>query len=136
MLSIPAIAPPDIILWAMGYFRAALEARPEPVASSADVLDEVPNPRRPRMVVIESDGGNRLDTVRFAQRLRFQVWGSTKQEAADLALIVYALTASCPTGLPVSAVSNLAGPFRVADESGQPKMFFTAELVVKGSVLI
>lgn len=136
MLPLPAVAPPDVILWATGYYRAALEARAETVANTAFVSDEVPNPRRPRMVVIESDGGNRLDYVRFAQRLRFQVWGSTKKEAIDLALIVYALTAACPTGIPVCAVSDLAGPFRVADESGQPKQFLTAELIIKGASLV
>jgi len=134
-LPLPAIAPPDIVLWATGYFRDALEARPEPVASAAYVSDEVPNPRRPVMVVIEGDGGPRLDYVRSAQRIRIQVWAGSKKDAADLALIVYALTAACPTGIPVCAVSNLAGPFRVADESGQPKQFLTAELIVKGSTL-
>jgi len=131
---LPAIAPPDAILWAMGYYRDALAARPEPVASSASVSDEVPNPRRPSMVVIESDGGNRLDYVRSTCRLRFQVWGPTKKDAADLALIVYALTAASPDGSPVCAVSDLAGPYRVADPSGQPKQFLTAELIVKGAL--
>ena len=134
-LPLPAIAPPDVILWATGYYRDALEARPEPVASGAYVSDEVPNPRRAAMVVIESDGGNRLDTVRSTARLRFQVWAGSKKDAADLALIVYALTAACPDGNPVCAVSDLAGPYRVADDSGQPKQFLTCELIVKGADL-
>lgn len=131
-MPLPAIAPPDIILWATGYFRAALAARTEPVATAAFVSDEIPNPRRPVMVVIESDGGPRLDYVRSAVRLRFQVWGATKKDATDLALIVYALIAACPNGAPVCGVSALAGPWRVADESGQPKMFLTAELLIRG----
>lgn len=135
-MSLPAIAPPDVILWATAHFRAALAARPEPVAATAFVGDEVPNPRRPAMVVIESDGGPRLDYVRSAVRLRFQVWGATKKDATDLALIVYALVAACPDGAPVCAVSALAGPWRVADESDQPKMFLTAELIVRGANLI
>ena len=135
MLPLPAIAPPDIILWATGYFRAALAARAEPVAQAAYVSDEVPNPRRPVMVVIESDGGPRLDMVRSAQRLRFQVWAVSKKDASDLALIVYALVAACPDGTPVCAVSAMAGPWRVADESGQPKQFLTCELIVKGADL-
>lgn len=135
MLPLPAIAPPDVILWATTYFRAALNARPEPVADTAFVSDEIPNPRRPAMVVIESDGGPRLDYVRSAVRLRFQVWGATKKDATDLALILYALVAACPTGSPVCAVTELAGPWRVADESDQPKMFLTAELIVRGADL-
>jgi len=135
MMPLPAIAPPDIILWATGYFRAALAARPEAVATTAFVSDEIPNPRRPAMVVIESDGGPRLDYVRSAQRLRFQVWGATKKDATDLALILYALVAACPNGTPVCAVSALAGPWRVADESDQPKMFLTCELIVRGADL-
>jgi len=135
MLPLPAIAPPDIILWATGYFRAALNARSEPVASAAFVSDEVPNPRHPAMVVIESDGGPRLDMVRSAVRLRFQVWGASKKDATDLALIVYALVAACPDGTLVCAVSALAGPWRVADESDQPKMFLTAELILRGDSL-
>ena len=134
-MALPAIAPPDVILWATTYFRAALAARPEPVAQAAFVSDEVPNPRVPVMVVIESDGGPRLDYVRSAVRLRFQVWAGSKKDATDLALIVYALAAACPTGVPVCAVSALAGPWRVADESGQPKQFLTAELVVRGATL-
>lgn len=134
-MPLPAIAPPDVILWATTYFRAALNARLEPVAATAFVSDEVPNPRRPAMVVIESDGGPRLDYVRSAVRLRFQVWGATKKDATDLALIVYALVAACPNGAPVCAVSALAGPWRVADESDQPKQFLTAELVLRGDSL-
>ena len=134
-MPLPAIAPPDIILWATGYFRTALHARTEAVASTAFVSDEIPNPRRPAMVVIESDGGPRLDYVRSAQRLRFQVWGATKKDATDLALIVYALVAACPNGTPVCAVSSLAGPWRVADESDQPKVFLTAELITRGVTL-
>ena len=134
-MPLPAIAPPDIILWATGYFRAALAARTEPVATAAFVSDEIPNPRRPVMVVIESDGGPRLDYVRSAVRLRFQVWGVTKKDATDLALIVYALVAACPNGAPVCGVSALAGPWRVADESGQPKMFLTCELILRGATV-
>lgn len=134
-MPLPAIAPPDIVLWATGYFRAALNARLEPVAATAFVSDEIPNPRRLAMVVIESDGGPRLDYVRSAARLRFQVWGATKKDATDLALIVYALIAACPNGAPVCAVSALAGPWRVADESDQPKMFLTCELILRGANL-
>ena len=134
-MTLPAIAPPDVILWATTYFRAALAARLEPVAAAAFVSDEVPNPRRAVMVVIESDGGPRLDFVRSTVRLRFQVWAGSKKDVTDLALILYALVAACPNGAPVCAVSALAGPWRVVDESGQPKMFLTAELVVRGSTL-
>lgn len=132
-MPLPMIAPPDVILWATSHFRTALHARTEPVAVAAVVSDEVPNPRVPAMVIIESDGGPRLDYVRSAARLRFQVWGATKKDATDLALIVYALVAACPDGSPVCAVSALAGPWRVADE--QPKMFLTAELIMRGDSL-
>ena len=135
-MPLPAVAPPDVVLWATGYFRAALAARPELYADDVFVSDAVPSTRRARMVVIESDGGPKLDVVRIVQRLRFQVWAGSWQETTNLALLVYGLVVACPGGsTPVLAVTGVNGPFRVADPSGDPKSFLNAELLVRGSDL-
>lgn len=123
---------PDVELWATGYLRTALAARPEAWASAAWVDIKVPNPRHDRMVIVRRDGGPRLDTVREAARLTVRTWGKTEKEAADLARLVRALLSSSADGDPVCRVIDQSGPSAVPDESGQPLRVFVLELIVRG----
>ena len=127
----PVIVFPDVELWAAGYLRSALAARPESFAD-AHVGISVPSPREDRMVIVRRDGGPRLDTTREAARLGVRVWATTDQEATDLARLVRALLWMSPDGDPVCRVTDLSGPSSVPDESGQPLRFFSMELVVRG----
>lgn len=132
---LPAVVFPDVELWATGWLRTALAARPEAYAANVFVGTAVPSTRRDRMVTIRRDGGPRLDATREAARLGVNVWGKTEQEASDLARLVRALLWAAPDGNPVCRVDELAGPSPVADESGQPRRFLTFELTVRGSDL-
>lgn len=124
---------PDVELWATGWLRAALAARAEPYATDVLVGVVVPTTRRPRMVMVRRDGGRRLDATREAPRLGINVWGSSEQEAGDLARLVAALLWAAPDGSPVLRASQLAGPSPVAD--AQPRRYMTFELVVRGTDL-
>ena len=122
----------DIDLWATGYLRAALIARTEPYTDDVFVDRKIPNPRRDRMVIARRDGGPRLDAVREAPRLGIGVWAMTDQDAIDLALMTSALFCASPDGLPVCKVTQMLGPTPVPDESGQPRLYMTFELITKG----
>lgn len=124
---------PDVELWATGWLRAALAGRPEPYAADVLVGVVVPTTRRPRMVMFRRDGGPRLDATREAARLGVNVWGSSEQEASNLARLVAALLWAAPDGNPVCKATQLAGPSPVADE--QPRRYMTFELVVRGTDL-
>lgn len=130
---LPVVVFPDVELWATGYLRSALASRPEPYAASVFVGTTVPSTRRDRMVTVRRDGGPRLDVAREAARLGVNVWGSTEQEASDLARLVRALLWAAPDGDPVCKVTELSGPSPIADESGQPRRYATFELIVRGA---
>jgi hypothetical protein len=85
------------------------------------------------MVVVRRDGGPRLDVTRDQARLTVRVWGSTEQEATDLARLVAALLWAAPTGEPVIRVTQPTGPSPVADDSRQPLRLQTFELIVRGT---
>lgn len=128
------VAPPDLVKWGMPYLRTALAGRSEPVAASVLVSYTVPDPRQPKMVILESDGGHRLSGLRFAVRLRAQVWAATEKDTADLAQLVYGVLSGAPGSGPVVAVSDSSGPFRVADPDS-PKQFLNFEFITSPVVL-
>lgn len=124
---------PDVELWATSWLRTALAGRTEAYAADVLVGVTLPSTRRPRMVMFRRDGGARLDVAREAPRLGINVWGSTEQEASDLARLVAALLWAAPDGEPVCKATQLSGPSPVADE--QPRRYMTFELVVRGAPL-
>jgi hypothetical protein len=130
---LPVVIFPDVELWACQYLQAALATRGEAYAADVYVGNTVPSPRTGRMVVVRRDGGPRLDYHRDAARLTVRVWGSTEQEATDLARLVGALLWAAPTGEPVIAVTQPTGPTPVADDSRQPLRLQTFEVTVRGT---
>jgi len=132
MTLLPVVIFDDIELWATDTLRALLAARDETYADDVFVSNEVPNPRRDRMVIVRRDGGGRLDAAREAPRLGVRVWSTEKQEANDLARLVAALLWASPDGDPVAKVTITGGPYAVPDDSGQELRYITAELITKG----
>lgn len=135
------VVAPDVEAWAVAYLSAALAARPEPYTGDVWVSTAMPvdpvtkkSYRKDRMVIVRDDGGPRLDVVREVARLGVQVWAKTDEDASDLARLVAALLWAAPDGKPVVKAST-SGPWPVPDESGQPKRYLTAELVVRCSAL-
>lgn len=127
----PAIVWPDVEAEVTTFLRDQLAARPESFASGVLVTREVPATRAARMVVVRDDGGPALGDVRAVARIGVRVWGSTYSETTDLANLVVALIASMPDGKPVVR-ADVTRPYALADESGQPLRYCTAELVVRG----
>lgn len=139
MTLLPVVIFDDIELWATDTLRDLLAARPEPYTDGVFVSNEIPyDPvknayiRRDRMVIVRRDGGGRLDPVREAPRLGINVWAKTKQDANDLGRMVAALLWASPDGDPVSRATITGGPYPVADDSKQPLVYLTAELISHG----
>lgn len=131
MTLLPVVVFDDVELWTTARLRTLLAARPEAYAAGVFVGNKVPSVRRDRMVTVRDDGGPRLDVVRKAARIGVNVWGRTDQEVNDLARLVEALLWASPDGNPVSKV-GVTSPLPVADDSGQPRRYLTAELTVRG----
>lgn len=132
---VPSILMPDVVLWATGYLATALAARSESYTSSVYVGTAVPKQRRDRMVIVRRDGGPRLDILRESARLTVNVWAKTEQDANDLARMVRALLWAAPDGAPVVRVDDSAGPSPVPDASGQPRVTFAVNAIVRGEPL-
>ena len=129
----PVVVFPDVEMWACGHLQEALAARSEPYAAGVYVGNTVPTPRSDRMVVVRRDGGPRLDRTRDLAHLTVRVWGSSEQEATDLARLVGALLWAAPDGEPVIRVEQPTGPTPVADDSRQPLRLQTFDLTVRGA---
>lgn len=128
----PAVVHPDAELWATGYLRAALAARPEPYAD-ASVANDKAKASKPRKVVVRRDGGRQEGLFDFP-RLTVRVWALDGQEAADLSRLVRALLMVAPGSGPVVRVESTTGPQGIPDESGSQK-FFTVDVKTRGSNL-
>lgn len=122
---------PDAELWLTGVLRPALSARPETYASSAFVGTAVPSTRRDYMVTVRRDGGastGLFDNPRFG----INIWGKTEQTANDLARLVCALFKTLPGDGVCVHMFEPSGPSPVADESGQPRRYFTVQAKLRG----
>lgn len=126
---------PDTELWIAQWARDALSARTEAYTRDVYVGNKVPETRRDRMIVIRREGGQRLDQVREQPLITIRIWGSSEQEATDLARLFLALLWAAPVTGPLAAVVNLTGPNPVPDESGQPLRLASADLVIRGTEL-
>lgn len=140
-MSVPAVIFDDIELWAAGYLKAALDARPEDYTADVFVSNEIPKKadgtpeRRDRMVIIRRDGGPRVEQVFDLPRIGVDCWATTKQDAVDLARMVSALLWAAPGDSNVKTVQQTAGPIRIPDPSGQPRVYTTFEIKTKGTDL-
>jgi hypothetical protein len=131
-MTFPVMVFPDVELWACQYLQAALADRPESFAADVYVGNVVPATRDPRMVVVRRDGGP-VNRHWDHARLTVRVWGSSEQEATDLARLTAALLWAAPTGDPVIRVDQPTGSTPVADDSRQPLRLLTFEVTVRGT---
>ncbi|BDZ40823.1 hypothetical protein GCM10025865_01220 [Paraoerskovia sediminicola] len=135
----PAIIWPDIEAEFIAHMAPALQARTEPYAADVAVRNRVPDergdawPPSGRLVVVRDDGGPTTPDVRATARLGVQVWAASEAEASDLANLVMALTGGWRS--PTVRQSNPSRPFSATEESGRPKQYFTAELMIRGRAL-
>jgi hypothetical protein len=129
---LPAVIFPDVEMWACGYLRTELDARPEPYCADVFVGNTMPNTRSDRMVLVRRDGGPRTSMVRETARMTVRTWATSEQDANDLARMVAALLWAAPDGDPVIRVDQPTGPSPVADDSRQPLRLQTFEVEVRG----
>lgn len=125
---------PDVELVLTAYLRGALAGRPESYAQDVYVSNRVPNPRRPRMVVVRRDGGAGSG-FRDVARVSFRVWAQNERAATDLARLVAALLRAAPDGDPIVRVSSQSGPTPVADESEQPLRYVVMDVHTRATNL-
>jgi hypothetical protein len=129
---LPAVIFPDVEMWACGYLRTELAARPESYCADVFVSNTMPNTRSDRMVLVRRDGGPRTSLVRETARMTVRTWATSEQDANDLARMVAALLWAAPDGDPVLRVDQPTGPSPVADDSRQPLRLQTFEVEVRG----
>lgn len=136
----PAIIWPDMEAEFTSYMRPALQARPESYAADVAVRNAVPRetevdpwPTSGRLVVVRDDGGPTTRDVRATARLGVQVWAEDEGTCSDLANLVMALTGAWRSA--TVRRSEPSRPFSVTEDSGRPKQFFTAELMIRGRAL-
>lgn len=136
----------DLELYLVHYLQDRLaEIAAGPLGAHQALADGVyvgsrhPPERRPKTVVVRDDGGPTTSLVTKNPSVGVTILAGDDetdgQEATDLALLVAALVAGSPgtqPGNPIAAVLEMNGPYAVKDESGQPRRYFTASLVVAG----
>ena len=130
----PVILWPDVEALVCTRLRSLLSARSEPHAQGVWVSNAVPDPRRDRMVIVRRDGGTARGE-RDRARLTVRCWATTPKDAADLGRLTAALLQSLPGLGGVLQVIPVSGPTRLPDESGQPSVYLTTEVHMRGEQL-
>lgn len=129
----PNVIFPDVELWATGYLRTALAARPEAYAQNVGVANDKSKTTKARKVVVRRDGGPQRGLFDFP-RLAVRIWCDDEQEASDLARLTQALLVASPGNGPVVKASVLSGPQGIPDAAG-PQKYLLVELRTRGSAL-
>ena len=125
---------PDVEAWAIGYLRGALAARQESFAAGVWVGNLLPAARPKQAVLVRDDGGPVLGDVRAVARLGINVFAQSEADVSDLANLVSALLGASADGAPVVKATTTR-PYSVTDDAGQPRQYFTAELIIRGTNL-
>lgn len=126
----------DLELFLTGFIRRELAERGE---TGVFVSNQFPNPSRSKAVVVRDDSGPDTSAVTMSPTVGITVLAGDDPtqgaEATRLAQLVKAIvkgSARVEAGNPVAAVLGSTGPFKVPDESGQPRRYMTFELSVVG----
>ena len=133
----PAVIFPDVVLWALGYLRTALTARPvgETFADDVFVQADTPATIPARLVTVRDDGGRRLPDVRKVASLGVNVYAATKADCANLANLVAAIFEAAPGSGAVVGHVGTSGPYPVPEASLKPHRYLSVDLVVRGVAL-
>lgn len=130
----------DIELFLTGFIRSELAAVGTPLARDVFVSNQFPSPARPKTVVVRDDSGPTTSIITKEPTIGITVLAgndpSQGKEATDLALLIQALVSDCARaapGNPVAAVLESNGPYKVPEESGQPRRYMTFNLAVTGA---
>lgn len=119
---------PDIELVVTGGLRGVL---PVDVFVGRAIPSEGSGGRRPRMVIVNRDGGND-DGVTDFPRVRLRVWDQSAQAANDLAGLVAASMQRLVGTTAITRARKESGPYDVPDESGQEQRYLLFSLRTEG----
>lgn len=132
---LPAVLFGDVVASAASYLQASLDARTEPYTDAVTVSTNYTGATAVRQVVLDRDGGPRINQVLERPRLRVRCWAATDSDATDLASMVMALLQAWPNGDPVVASRQLSGPSAVEEPNGRKLRYSLVELTVRGTQL-
>lgn len=126
----------DLERFLTGFLRGELAARGE---TDVFVSNAFPSPSRAKAVVVRDDSGPDTSVVTKAPTVGITVLAGDDPthgaEATRLAQLVHAIMRGCARvepGNPVAAVLASNGPYKVPEESKQPRRYMTFELSVTG----
>jgi len=134
---------PDMQLWAIGFLRARLAERSEPVCSDVEVDRVEPSVQSrdfPQKLVVVGDNGNiDRDLVLADASLRVSVLAGSREdpsECIELARIVHAIMRGCARPRsPVAAVIASRGPMAVPEAHPRARRLSTFDLSIVGTAL-
>ena len=127
----PEVTWPDTELVLCEWLRSRLHAPSSPW-SECFVGHRVPKKRRDLMVIVRNDGGPRLSAVTRLARVGVTVWAPTEPKCTELAGVVSSrLGAIDLAGTPVRSWNEVSGPSWAPDESEHPRLYLTAEAVMR-----
>ena len=123
-----ALVAPDQELKFTGLLRPLIRA----AHSDADMYvgTATPDERPDRFVTIRRDGGPQRGTFDHP-RFGVRCWGTSEQDANDLARRTIAAFLGLPGTSSITAVQILSGPSAVPDPSGQSSRLVVAEATVR-----
>lgn len=124
---------PAAILYPDAELLVTTALRPLIAATAANVYvgRSIPVVRKPRMVVVNRDGGP-SDGATDRPRVRIRVWDTDAQKANDLARLVVALMPQLVNTTAVTRVEHLSGPYAVPDESNVEQRYLLFQLATEG----
>ncbi|QOT16481.1 hypothetical protein [Paenarthrobacter sp. YJN-5] len=129
----------DLELYLTGRIRQELAAIAAPITQNVFVSNQFPSPARPKAVVVRDDSGPQTSIITKEPSIGITVLAGDDptqgQQATELANLVFMIVGDCAgpePGNPVAKVVNATGPFKVTEESGQPRRYMTFELAVVG----
>ncbi len=139
----PAVIHDDRELFLVGWYRAALAARPEAVCANVTVsrVESAKTPPPAKQLVIRDDGANRDTFLTGEADIGFTVLAGTKldpKDAKDLAAIVLALADLIPfedPSNPFTGVNDSNGPRMVQEQSTFARVYSRVTFGVAGRPL-
>jgi len=131
----------NLELFLTSWFRAALEARPEPVTDDVEVDRVEREPLPEKLVVIRDDGGPDDWFLTGERSVGVSVLAGTRENpdpAKVIAAICSALAWTIPStdpGNPVSAVLGVTSPVMVPESAERARVYLVLNLAVVGRPL-
>jgi hypothetical protein len=130
----------DLELFLTGFIRSELFKLGTPLAQGVFVSNKFPERARPKTVVVRDDSGQSTSIITTQPAVGVTVLAgddpSQGGEATNLARLVKMIvndSARAEPGNPIARVINSTGPYKVPDESGQPRRYMTFTLSVVGT---